>query len=127
MDIKEEIFSLTPIPHLARRMTAAIADFFLAGDSIEDLADDYGCTSAQIQEAIRLRLHLKLAPKSKAHLKKLLAQYVPGATPSMRLKALWHVIRYADEKGMESDLPEWVIPAYKQLILEGLRSCNTSG
>ena len=41
--------------------TAVIADRMKAGDSIEDLADDYGRATSEIQEAIRCELSLEAA------------------------------------------------------------------
>lgn len=41
--------------------TATIADRYKAGDSISELADDYGATPTEIEEAIRCELELKAA------------------------------------------------------------------
>jgi uncharacterized protein (DUF433 family) len=41
--------------------TAAIAERYKAGESIEELADDYGCTKLEIEEGIRCELRLAIA------------------------------------------------------------------
>ena len=41
--------------------TAIIAERYKAGESVEDLADDYGLESLQIQEAIRTELWVEAA------------------------------------------------------------------
>ena len=45
----------------SRVSTAEVADRYKAGDSIMDLAEDYGRTAAEIEEAIRCELNLKAA------------------------------------------------------------------
>ena len=45
----------------SRVSTAEVADRYKAGDSIMDLADDYGRTAPEIEEAIRCELDLKAA------------------------------------------------------------------
>lgn len=41
--------------------TAAIAERYKAGESIEELADDYGCTPLEIEEGVRCELRLAAA------------------------------------------------------------------
>ncbi len=50
-----------PILRDARVATAIIADRYKAGDSMDDLALDYGCTRLEIEEAVRCELPLKAA------------------------------------------------------------------
>ena len=45
----------------SRVSTAEVADRYKAGDSIADLVQDYGRTSAEIEEAIRCELDLRAA------------------------------------------------------------------
>ncbi|MEX2174701.1 MAG: DUF433 domain-containing protein [Pirellulaceae bacterium] len=50
-----------PILHESRVATAIIADRYKAGDSMDDLALDYGCTRLEIEEAVRCELPIKAA------------------------------------------------------------------
>lgn len=50
-------------PVLASRgiATGIIAERYKAGESIDDLANDYGCPGSEIEEALRCELHLQAA------------------------------------------------------------------
>ena len=50
-----------PVLASKRIPTAAIAQRYKAGESIEDLANDYGCEKAEIEEGIRCELDLRAA------------------------------------------------------------------
>jgi len=50
-----------PILQESRVATAVIAERYKAGESIEALADDYGCTTLEIQEGVRCELRLSAA------------------------------------------------------------------
>lgn len=50
-----------PILRESRVRTSVIADRYKAGDSIDDLALDYGCSRLEIEEAVRCELPLKTA------------------------------------------------------------------
>lgn len=50
-----------PILKDSRVATAVIAERYKAGDSIDDLALDYGCARLEIEEAVRCELPLKAA------------------------------------------------------------------
>jgi uncharacterized protein (DUF433 family) len=50
-----------PILRTSHVATAIIADRYKAGDSMDDLALDYGCTRLDIEEAVRCELPLKAA------------------------------------------------------------------
>jgi uncharacterized protein (DUF433 family) len=50
-----------PILRDSRVTTAIIADRYKAGDSIDDLALDYGCSRLEIEEAVRCELPIKTA------------------------------------------------------------------
>jgi len=50
-----------PILRDSRVTTAIIADRYKAGDSIDDLALDYGCSRPEIEEAVRCELPTKAA------------------------------------------------------------------
>jgi uncharacterized protein (DUF433 family) len=50
-----------PILRDSRVTTAIIADRYKAGDSIDDLALDYGCSRLEIEEAVRCELPIKAA------------------------------------------------------------------
>lgn len=50
-----------PILRDARVTTAIIADRYKAGDSMDDLALDYGCTRLEIEEAVRCELPINTA------------------------------------------------------------------
>jgi uncharacterized protein (DUF433 family) len=41
--------------------TAVIAERYKAGESMDDLADDYGCQRFEIEEAVRCELALEAA------------------------------------------------------------------
>ena len=41
--------------------TAVIAERYKAGDSVDELADDYGCVRLEIEEAIRCELRIEAA------------------------------------------------------------------
>lgn len=50
-----------PILRDSRVATAVIADRYKAGDSMDDLALDYGCSRLEIEEAVRCELPIKAA------------------------------------------------------------------
>lgn len=50
-----------PILRDSRVTTAIIADRYKSGDSMDDLALDYGCTRLEIEEAVRCELPIKTA------------------------------------------------------------------
>jgi uncharacterized protein (DUF433 family) len=50
-----------PILTKSRVATAMIAERYKAGDSIDDLAQDYGCERLEIEEAVRCELPIKAA------------------------------------------------------------------
>jgi len=50
-----------PILRESRVATAVIAERYKAGDSIDDLAQDYGCTRLEIEEGVRCELRIQAA------------------------------------------------------------------
>jgi uncharacterized protein (DUF433 family) len=50
-----------PILKESRVATAVIAERYKSGDTIDDLAQDYGCTRLEIEEAVRCELPVKAA------------------------------------------------------------------
>ncbi len=50
-----------PVLSVSHIATAAIADRYRAGESVEELADDYGCERLEIEEAVRYELRLEAA------------------------------------------------------------------
>lgn len=50
-----------PILSRARVCTSVIAERYKAGDSVEDLADDYGCNRLEIEEGMRCEFRLDAA------------------------------------------------------------------
>ena len=50
-----------PILRESRVTTAVIAERYKAGDSIDDFAQDYGCSRLEIEEGVRCELRLDAA------------------------------------------------------------------
>jgi hypothetical protein len=108
------LFTLPQVQPYHYRTSAVALERFCAGDSITCLADDYYCNESDIENILREEIKLKLAPKSKTHLKKLLACYIPREVPSKRFRKLLYLIRYATLHKFEDSLPPWVLPSYKK-------------
>ncbi len=102
------------------RLPKSIFERFVAGESIESLADDFDIDATTCEDLLRTHCAIMALPKSKATFNKLLSKFVRGQVSSMNLKAMNFAASYAYHYNME--LPDWFRQEYTRVAKDVVKN-----
>jgi hypothetical protein len=98
----------------AIRLPSAIFSRFVAGESLESIAQDYEIDHPTCESLLQTQCRVVSMGKSQKKLRKLLTSIAPGQLSSGNVEAMRFVAIYAYQHGF--DLPDWFRAQYDQLV-----------